>query len=164
VAAVADRRDAAGLLDEVRRVLPPAGRRFLLPRAAGARDVLPDGLRAGGATVDAVAAYRTLAAPVDGESLRRMLSAGELDVLTFASPSAVASFDRLLDDAARAAARRCVVASIGPVTAEALRGVGLAPEVAPARAGAEDLVAALSERFGEPSPARGGTAREGGER
>ena len=52
--------DAEGLLDGFRR--PAArGRRFLLPTSDRARDVLPDGLRRAGATVDVVVAYRTVA-------------------------------------------------------------------------------------------------------
>ena len=63
------RFDAEGMLDEIRRELPPAGRRFLLPRAAKTREVLPEGLRAAGARVDTVAVYRTVPAEVDWQDL-----------------------------------------------------------------------------------------------
>ncbi|MEE8507849.1 MAG: uroporphyrinogen-III C-methyltransferase [Myxococcota bacterium] len=153
------RFDAEGLLATIEKQLPPAGRRFLLPRAEGARETLPAGLRAAGAEVDAVVVYRTAPPDLDPESVRAPLIAGEIQALTFTSPSAVEHFRALLDGAALAAAKRCWIASIGPVTAEALRGVGLAPDVMPERAGAADLVEALAERV-----AQGGRPQERGPR
>ncbi len=139
------RFDAEGMLDEIRRELPPKGRRFLLPRAAKTREVLPEGLRAAGARVDTVAVYRTVPAPVDWENLGERLVQGEFDVLTFASPSAVRHFFGGLDASAREAAGRCTVATIGPVTAAAVRAAGIEPEVVPERAEAGALVEALAE-------------------
>jgi len=88
--------------------------------------------------------YRTLAADVDGEALRARLVAGELDALTFTSPSTVRAFADLLDDDARRAARACQVAAIGPTTAEALRREGFEVDVVPEQATVAGLVAALS--------------------
>ncbi len=143
------RQDGEGLLELVARELPPRGRRFLLPRAEEARETLPEGLRAAGARVDAVTVYRTVAAEVDVKALRERLVRGELDALTFASPSAAKRFAELLDDAARAAARRCVVAAIGPVTAAALQKVGLAPDCVAKSAGGVWLVEALASTLAE---------------
>jgi len=139
------RFDAEGMLEEIRRELPPAGRRFLLPRAAKTREVLPAGLREAGARVDTVAVYRTVPAEVDWKELGEQLMQGELDVLTFASPSAVRHFFGGLDAGAREAAGRCIVATIGPVTAAAVRAEGIEPEVVPERAEAGALVEALAE-------------------
>ena len=144
----AERFDAEGMLDAIEKQFPPAGRRFLLPRAEAARETLYEGLRAAGATVDAVTAYRTVAPDTDAVALCERLTAGRLDVLTFASPSAVRNFMSLLDGAARRAASDCLVAAIGPTTAEALRKEGLEPDVVPERASAADLVAALVEACG----------------
>jgi uroporphyrinogen III methyltransferase/synthase len=129
------------------------GRRFLVPRSDLARDVLPDGLRAAGAEVDAVVAYRNAPAEVDRDWLRGELLSGRLDVLTFASPSAARRFCELLDDAARSAASRCTVAAIGPVTARALAAAGLPAQVVAQSATAaglvEELALALAARHGE---------------
>jgi len=138
-----ERYDAEGLLATLCEQLTLRGLGFLLPRADRAREVLPEGLRAAGARVDSVTVYRTLPSEVDGSALRRQLVAGELDVLTFTSPSTVRHFVALLDPPARAAAARCQLAAIGPVTAEALRREGLVPDVVAERAGARELVAAL---------------------
>jgi uroporphyrinogen III methyltransferase/synthase len=143
------RYDADGLLDEVAKRLPPKGRRFLFPRAEGARDVLPEGLAAAGATVDSVTLYRTLPPEIDAAALRALLLAPGLDALTFTSPSTARNFVALLDGPSRAAARRCIVAAIGPVTAEALRREGLAPDVTAERASVTELVTALAARVSE---------------
>jgi uroporphyrinogen III methyltransferase/synthase len=140
------RHDADGLLDEAVKHLPPKGRRFLFPRAEKAREVLPEGLSAVGAQVDSVTVYRTLPPEIDAAELRTLLVEEGLDALTFTSPSAVENFVALLDDESRAVAGRCTVAAIGPVTAEALRREGLAPDVLAERANVQDLVAALAAR------------------
>jgi uroporphyrinogen III methyltransferase/synthase len=153
------RFDAEGMLEEIRRELPPAGRRFLLPRAAKTREVLPAGLREAGARVDTVAVYRTVPAEVDWKELGEQLMQGKLDVLTFASPSAVRHFFGGLDAGAREAAGRCIVATIGPVTAAAVRAAGIEPEVVPERAEAGALVEALADHAAR----RGSDGEERGE-
>ncbi len=142
-----ERHDAEGLFALLETQLPPAGRRFLLPRGDAALEALPEALRAAGATVDAVSVYRSLAAEVDAAALRERLVRGAIDALTFTSPSTVENFVALLDAPARAAAARCLVAAIGPITAEALRREGFDPDLVPERAGAPELVAALAERL-----------------
>jgi len=143
------RYDAEGLLATIERHLPPRGRRFLFPCAEAARDVLPEGLAAAGARVDSVVVYRTLPPEIDAAALRRLLVDEGLDALTFTSPSTATNFAALLDDASRAAAERCIVAAIGPVTADALRDAGLPPHVVAERAGVPELVAGLAARISE---------------
>jgi uroporphyrinogen III methyltransferase/synthase len=137
--------DAQALLETLATALPPAGRRFLIPTAESARDTLPRGLRAAGARVDVVAVYRTLPADLDVDRLRERLVRGELDALTFTSPSAARAFVAALDGPARAAAERSVVAAIGKLTAEELRRERLEPCVVADSPGARALVAALAE-------------------
>jgi uroporphyrinogen-III synthase len=143
----ASRYDAQSLAQAVRDVLPPAGRRFLFPCGSLSRPTLPQSLREAGARVDEVIVYATAPAEVDVAQLRTALVAGEVDALTFASPSAARRFAACLDEASRAAASRAVVAAIGAVTAEALGEVGLPAQVVPERAGARALVEALARHF-----------------
>ncbi|MEX0979734.1 MAG: uroporphyrinogen-III synthase [Gemmatimonadota bacterium] len=132
-----------------------AGTRILLPRAAHAREVLPEGLRARGATVEVVEAYRNVPETEGAVELRRLLAAGEVDIVTFTSSSTVRAFARSVlpvpesdapDSAApggsapgadvavptapdRAAVPsapgRAAVATIGPVTSATARELGL---------------------------------------
>lgn len=97
------------------------GRRVLLPRAAGARRVLPERLQAAGAEVDEVIAYE---AKPNREGIARLQSAiraGGVDMVTFTAASTVRHFVDLagtnLGDAR--------VAVIGPITARAAREAGL---------------------------------------
>jgi uroporphyrinogen III methyltransferase/synthase len=140
----AARFDAEGLLEVVREEGAAAGRRFLLPRAAGGRELVAERLREAGAAVDAVVFYRSATADTSPVELHAALAAGEFDTLVFASPSAARHFAGLLDEGAREAARRCTVAAIGPVTAQALAELGLPADVVAARAEADELVEALA--------------------
>jgi len=145
------RFDAEGVLDLLLRAESVQGRRYLLPRSSLARDLLPEGLRAAGAHVDAVTAYANLPADVDAGALRERLQAGSLDALIFTSPSTARRFAELLDEAARRAAARCVVVAVGRVTAKALEGVGFPADVVPDRPDTRSLVDALAAEFAETS-------------
>jgi uroporphyrinogen-III synthase len=115
------------------------GRRFLLPVSDRARDVLADGLAARGAVVERVVAYRTVAPAEAGPALARALAEG-VDVVTFASPSAVESFVALAPSGG-ASVRAAV---IGPVTETRAREAGLAVVAVAQPSTAEGLVAALA--------------------
>jgi len=143
-----DRRGARGLLEAVSKHWPPQGRRFLLPQAEVARPVLAEGLREGGASVDDLTVYRTLAAEVDVDVLREQLCGRRLDAITFTSPSTAEHFAALLDEESRKAAAECTIAAIGPVTADALRRLGLAPDWVPDEPTVRALVEGLGVRMG----------------
>jgi uroporphyrinogen III methyltransferase/synthase len=118
---------------------PPAGGgRVLLPRAAAARDVVPDGLTAAGWTVDVVEAYRTVPAVPSAQAIARATVA---DAITFTSASTVARF---LEAAGREALPRLVVC-IGPITAQAARDAGVDVDVVAEEHSIDGLVAALLE-------------------
>jgi uroporphyrinogen III methyltransferase/synthase len=128
-----------------------AGRRVLLPRAAGARAILPRTLRARGAVVDEVIVYRAESPPgADVAGLRAALADGSVDALTFTSSSTVRNFVELIgrDDVVRLVHEgRPVVACIGPVTAETARELGLRVDVTPASYTVKALTAAIVEHF-----------------
>ncbi|MEO8695187.1 MAG: uroporphyrinogen-III synthase [Acidimicrobiales bacterium] len=111
----------------------------LLTRAAVARDVLPDGLRAKGWTVDVVEAYRTVAPVVDDRQRRAIAGC---DIITFTSPSTVHNFVELLGVDAVAP----TVACIGPITAAACREHGIEVHVEAAVHTVSGLVDALVAR------------------
>jgi uroporphyrinogen III methyltransferase/synthase len=125
---------------------PPADRpgSVLLPRAAVARDVIPDGLRAKGWTVEVVDAYRTVTAPPDEATLAKVAGA---DAVTFTASSTVTRF---LELAGRDRVPGCVVA-IGPITAATARDADLDVTVEAQEHSLEGMVAALvAWRGGQP--------------
>jgi uroporphyrinogen III methyltransferase/synthase len=127
------------------------GKRFLLPRADIARDLLADALREAGAFVLDVAAYRTIPARADrdgGQDIYRMLLDREIDAVTFTSASTVKNFVAMLgQDQAVDLLSSTIVASIGPVTAEAAQQLNITTNVMPKRYTIPDLVDALVEHF-----------------
>ena len=104
-----------------------AGRRVLLPRAAEARDVIPEGLAKRGASVDVVTAYRTVRSERRKEDLQALLDAGSVDVVTFTSPSTVVNFKKIMGD--DPLPERVRIACIGPVTAAAAKKQGFAVDI-----------------------------------
>jgi uroporphyrinogen-III synthase len=98
----------------------PAATRVLVPRAAGARDALPDRLRQRGSTVDVLELYRAVAPPGLAAALNRVL--GDLDVVTFTSSSTVRHFVEAVGHDLPPHVR---VACIGPITAATARDAGL---------------------------------------
>ncbi len=114
-------------------------RRALVARAAEARDVVPDALRARGAEVDVLALYETVAEAPEPRLLEQALAA---DYLTFTSSSTV----RFLLAAAGGPERispRTRLVSIGPVTSQTLREAGLEPHVEAERHDIDGLLEAL---------------------
>lgn len=115
------------------------GTRVLLPRAEKAREVLPDALRAAGARVDVVVAYRTVKGAGDPATLAA-LEAGEVAYVTFTSGSTVSNFVELAPAVDRS---RVVAACIGPVTAKTAREHGFALVIEPQEYTAPALVEAI---------------------
>jgi uroporphyrinogen-III synthase len=144
---------AEALVEALTAYAPPAGTRVLLPRSDVGRDAIADGLRAAGATVTDVVAYRTIAESPDAGSpdVMQMLAARELDAVTFTSGSAIRHFAQRYGPQGVALLRNTLVAVIGPVTAETALEFGVPVHIQPATYTIPDMVAALVEHFGRDS-------------
>jgi len=124
------------------------GRRFLLPRAAKARELLPEKLVELGGEVDVVTAYETVRPSEKAEEVRRLLREGAIHCITFTSSSTVENFITMVgDDHLPSMVGKAVVACIGPITAETARKHGLTVEIIPDRYTIEALAAALVDHF-----------------
>jgi uroporphyrinogen-III synthase len=154
---------ADALAAKLRQTMHP-GARVLYPRSATGRDVLPNDLRAAGFDVLAIDAYRTLPEPnVDLRVLDRVRR-GEVDLITFASPSSVRQVIALFGT-------DCVglnaipVVCAGPVTAQAAREAGLlvtAVSASPDAAAMSEAIAAFWLDAGAGAePAETATAQAG---
>lgn len=122
--------------------------RVLLARAAVARDALPNRLRAAGAGVDVVAAYRTLPPlPEDAARLRSLITDGGVDVVTFTSSSTVEQTLAAVGDGAVAALAKLTVACIGPITRDTAVARGIRVDVMADSYTTEGLIEALTQRF-----------------
>lgn len=134
---------AEGVLEALAPLGPWAGRRVLLPRAAGARDVLPRGLEEMGARVDEVAAYTTEPDRGNVERLREALREGRVDAITFTASSTVRNFVAAVGAELDGAA----VAAIGPITARTARELGLPVHIEAEEHTISGLLDALCEHF-----------------
>jgi uroporphyrinogen III methyltransferase/synthase len=122
--------------------------RVLLPRAAVARDVLPETLRAAGAHVDVVHAYRTEGASEETvQRLRGLLERRELDVISFTASSTVEHTLAALGDTRRDLLRGLTLASIGPITTQTAEAHGLTVDLTADTYTIEGLVSALEQHF-----------------
>jgi uroporphyrinogen III methyltransferase/synthase len=142
------------LIDALKASGTLQGQRILVPRGNIARDRFAEELREAGADVVDVVAYRTLPGGVEREpeyDVYRLLLDRQIDAVTFASASAVRNFVSMIgQDQAADLLKSTVVASIGPVTAEAAQQLGIQTTVMPGRYTIPDLVDALVEHFGYP--------------
>jgi uroporphyrinogen III methyltransferase/synthase len=122
------------------------GKRVLLPRAVVARDVIPEGLEKLGAAVDVVTAYRTVNSGRKKSEIESLINKGEIDVVTFTSPSTVIHFieimgrDYLLPPKVK-------IACIGPVTVAAARKAGFEVDIVQETYTVPGLVESLLEYF-----------------
>jgi len=122
-----------------------SGKRVLVARAATARDVIPDALRAAGATVDVVDAYQNVVPEAASVQLRRAFSQN-IDAATFTSSSSATH----LAEAAREAGigwpfEDVSAISIGPITSKTLRELGWPPAAEANPHDIPGLIAAVSK-------------------
>ncbi|MFC4078409.1 bifunctional uroporphyrinogen-III C-methyltransferase/uroporphyrinogen-III synthase [Salinithrix halophila] len=114
---------AAGLASLVK-----AGEEILLPRANIARKRLVEELVALGCRVTDAPAYHTLPDTRGAHEAARLLREGQLDILTFTSPSTVRNFVqamKFMEPEWKSIVSRAKIACIGPVTADTAEKQGL---------------------------------------
>lgn len=161
--AVPGRYVAEAVFDAMAACSGLGGARVLIARAQEAREALPRMLREAGALVDVAPAYRTVA-PADlpdrARDLRDQLASGLVDALTFTSSSTARNLASALGpDAARLMGKGGATAfSIGPVTTQTLRDLGVGRVVEAAECTVDGVVSAL---VGALSPSAGMPAAGG---
>ena len=108
-----------------------AGKKILIPRALVAREILPETLRAMGATVEILCVYETLVPNYSKQELdgiKEKFSDAKIDLVTFTSSSTVTNFFSLLGKDPELFSKT-EFACIGPVTAATLLGYDFTPAV-----------------------------------
>ncbi len=144
------------LTDAIARELPQIERqRILLPRTDAAPPRLAEALRARGAIVDEITAYRTVLAPARSRArVHRLITGRGVNIVTFTSASTVHGLVRLLGDDCRAL-RAMVLACIGPITAAAVKEEGFEPVIVAEEHTIDGLVRALVAYYGRHDHNRG---------
>lgn len=139
---------AEGIIEALKPLLGPE-ENILIPRAAVARDILPDKLREMGAKVDVAPVYRTVAGETDGAALAQMLRAREIALVTFTSSSTVTNLLELLGPDGAALVSGARVACIGPITAATCREKGIRADAVAEEYTVAGLVAVIESLFEE---------------
>ena len=130
---------AEAMIDSLQKFQSVENLKFLLVRAERARDVLPKRLSTLGAIVDEAIAYRTVPETDDlTGAIGRFRNEGA-DLITFTSSSTVENFLALK----LPWPPNLKTASIGPITSETMRRLGLTVDVEASRYDMEGLVKAI---------------------
>ena len=147
---VPDRFVAEALAEAIlsQRTNTLAGAHVLLPRAAGARDVLPDMLRAQGAIVDDVPLYVAQRPAQPEPAALALFEQSAVDIATFTASSTVTGCLDLLDGRVELL-QNVFIACIGPVTARTAEAAGLHVDLVSPVHTVPGLIDALHKRFGE---------------
>ena len=115
--------------------------------------MIADGLRQAGAIVTGVIAYRTILEDTQREGdpdVYGMLLEGQIDVATFTSPSAIRNFAKIHGvEQVVDLLKNTVVATIGPVTADAARQLGIHVTVQPKTYTVAALVDAIAAHYAQ---------------
>lgn len=126
------------------------GKRFLIPRAKVAREVIPDRLRELGAEVTVAVAYENVRPVSDVERLRRLFEEKKVSAVTFTSSSTVNNFVEMLGEKEyKKLIEGVVIACIGPVTAKTAREYGMDVRIMPNEYTIPALIDAMAEYFGQ---------------
>jgi uroporphyrinogen III methyltransferase/synthase len=142
-----------GIADAMTAHAPIDGRTVLIVRPDHERNVVSDALETRGSTVTDLVAYRTEGDLPDSpaaQRIYRMLLDGNVDVVTFTSPTAVKRFASLVGEEQVAdLLSRTVVAAIGPVTAAAAEELDIRTVVVAEIFTVPGLVAAIVKHYAE---------------
>lgn len=124
------------------------GKRFLIPRAKVAREIIPDGLRKLGAEVTVAVAYENVKPAGDLERIKKLFEDGKIAAVTFTSSSTVNNFVEILGQKEyKKVLTGAVIACIGPVTAKTAEEYGIKTDIMPKDYTIPALVEAMVEYF-----------------
>lgn len=131
-------------------------KRVLIPRAAKARDILPETLRQRGAQVDVVEAYRTVLPQVNVSYLCALLRERKIDMITFTSSSTVSNLVEILrGQKVVELLAETPIACIGPITKKTVEDLGMRANVVSEEFTIPGLVRAIVDYFERAQKDRG---------
>ena len=124
------------------------GKKFLLARAAVAREILPDEIKRLGGKIDVAPAYRTVKPTKAAKELRELFAEGGVDIVTFTSSSTVTNFVSMFKrKELPELLKNCTIAAIGPITANTAKGYGINVDIMPKDYTIPALTQAMADYF-----------------
>lgn len=128
-----------------------AGRRILIVRGDGGREVLADTLRQRGAEVSIVACYRRICATLDPAPLEQEFRAGKISALVFSASQGLTFFLEIMGESGREMLCRIPTFAPHPRICEALLQAGASAPVVTA-GGDAGIVADIVRTLGDQPP------------
>ncbi len=116
---------------------------FLLPRAAGGRELFPEKVRQLGGKIATPVVYRAVRPEKHGKRLQRFMSEGRITLAAFTSGGAFNNLFVMLGEQARALFKDVTIAALGPVTQRAIEKKGLTVSIVPPTATIPAMVEAI---------------------
>ncbi|MBN4054695.1 uroporphyrinogen-III C-methyltransferase [Nitrospira defluvii] len=108
------------------------GKRFLIPRAKEAREILPEEIKRLGGEVDVVSVYQAIRPDYGPEEIETLQDRGQIDMLTFASSSTLRNFIEIFGKKGiQNTFKESAIACIGPITAQTAEEHGLRVDIMP---------------------------------
>ncbi|MCX8012558.1 MAG: uroporphyrinogen-III synthase [Desulfobacterota bacterium] len=124
------------------------GKHFLLPRAEEAREILTEGIKKFGGHIEVVPVYRTVKAEANPLTVKELFKQNLIDIITFTSSSTVKNFVSFFtEDEITQILQGVVVASIGPITAQAAFQLGIKSDIIAEKYTIPGLVKAIVKYF-----------------
>lgn len=124
------------------------GRKFLIPRAKVAREIIPDRLRELGADVTVAVAYENVKPSGDVDRIRKLFEERKIAAVTFTSSSTVNNFVEMLGQKEyKTLLKGTAIACIGPVTAKTAEEYGFKTDIMPKDYTIPALVEAMVDYF-----------------
>ena len=124
------------------------GKKFLLARAAVAREILPEEIKRLGGKIDVAPAYRTVKPAKAAKELTELFKEGGVDIVTFTSSSTVTNFVSMFKrKELPGLLKDCTIAAIGPITANTAKGYGIKVDIMPKDYTIPALTEAMAKYF-----------------
>lgn len=124
------------------------GKKFLIPRAKVARELIPDKLRELGAEVTVATAYENVRPMADVDRVKKLFEEKKIAAITFTSSSTVHNFVEIVGQKEyKTLLEGVAVACIGPVTAKTATEYGMKTDIMPKEYTIPAFVDAVVEYF-----------------
>lgn len=137
---------AEGLIEELQKKIKP-GESVLLPRARGARTILPEAITDMGAHMNEINLYSAApVADVSPENLQQILE-GKVDLITFTSSSTVTNFINIIGTENIDRLAGIKIGCIGPITGDTARSKGLKIDFTAREYTITGLIEAILEQY-----------------
>ena len=137
---------AEGLIEQFKSI-DLIGKNVLIPRAKEARDVLPQKLKRLGANVEVISVYENKKPDnLNSKKLISEIKQAGIDIITFTSPSTVNNFYSVFKPDEKSF-KDSLIASIGPITNQALNELGKQANVTPTKYTTDSLIEEILNHY-----------------